>query len=60
VIFYVAGGIYLFGCVVYWFWAQGEIQPWAVQEADPDDSYKFDERESKMTGVSNPALDTRE
>lgn len=56
----LAGGIYLFGCVIYWIWAQGEIQPWAVQEADTDDSTTPDEKDDQSSGVANPALDERE
>lgn len=29
IIFYISAGIYLFGCVIYWFFASGEVQPWA-------------------------------
>lgn len=58
IIFMISGGIYLFGCIIYWIWAQGEIQPWAVQEADTDDnSTKSDDKDD---GVANPALDVRE
>jgi hypothetical protein len=31
------GGVYLFGCIVYWIWAQGKVQPWALQTASPDE-----------------------
>jgi hypothetical protein len=52
------GGIYLFGCVVYWIWAQGEIQPWAMQENKPDERPKS--ANTQVTGFSNPALDIKE
>lgn len=29
IVFYISAGIYLFGCLVYWFFASGEVQPWA-------------------------------
>jgi MFS transporter, ACS family, solute carrier family 17 (sodium-dependent inorganic phosphate cotransporter), other len=29
-VFYISAGIYCVGCVFYWFFASGEIQPWAV------------------------------
>lgn len=32
-VFYISAGIYLVGCVVYWFWASGEVQPWARLDA---------------------------
>lgn len=30
VVFFISAGIYLVGCVIYWFWASGEVQPWAL------------------------------
>lgn len=30
IVFFISAGIYLFGCVIYWFWASGEVQPWAL------------------------------
>ncbi|KAG5677147.1 hypothetical protein PVAND_006929 [Polypedilum vanderplanki] len=57
IIFYIAAGIYVFGCVIYWIWAQGEIQPWAVQE-----SIEFEDASEMpkiQNGISNPALDVK-
>lgn len=31
VVFYIAAGIYLIGCVIYWIWASGELQPWSIE-----------------------------
>jgi hypothetical protein len=53
-----SGGIYLFGCVIYWIWAEGEIQPWAVQDTNKDEHRS--ESNTQMTGFSNPALDIKE
>lgn len=25
----ISAGVYLLGCLVYWIWASGEVQPWA-------------------------------
>lgn len=58
IIFFITSGIYLFGAIVYWFWAQGEVQPWAIQEIEPEDSRKS--RNTQDTGFSNPALDIKE
>ncbi|KAL9701512.1 hypothetical protein quinque_004953 [Culex quinquefasciatus] len=30
-VFYILSGIYLFGVVVYWFCASGELQPWSIE-----------------------------
>lgn len=39
IVFYISSGIYLFGCLVYWFWASGEEQPWArVHTEEIDES----------------------
>lgn len=35
-VFYIASGIYLFGCVIYWFFASGEVQPWAIAAEKED------------------------
>lgn len=32
IVFYISSGIYLVGCVIYWFWCSGEVQPWAIVE----------------------------
>lgn len=53
--FHPIGGIYLFGCIVYFIWAEGEVQSWAVQE----DINAPTELDSKR-GTSNPALDIKE
>lgn len=29
IVFFISAGIYLLGCVIYWFWASGELQEWA-------------------------------
>lgn len=34
IIFYITAGFYLFGSVFYWFFASGELQPWAVRKED--------------------------
>ena len=43
-VFYIAAGIYLIGAVIYWFWASGELQPWAIMdEADPEEEKRYRE-----------------
>jgi len=58
IIFYITSGIYLFGCIVYWFWAQGEIQPWAIQETKIAEPRNL--KNTQVTGFSNPALDIKD
>lgn len=31
-VFMISSVVYLVGCVIYWFWASGELQPWAQQK----------------------------
>lgn len=35
-VFMISAGVYLFGCAVYWFWASGEVQPWALKPVEKD------------------------
>ncbi|XP_070504435.1 sialin-like [Chironomus tepperi] len=58
IIFYIAGGIYLFGCIIYFIWAEGEVQPWAIQE-DINATSGSTEINAKQ-GTINPALDIKE
>lgn len=30
----ISAAVYLFGCLVYWFWASGKIQPWAQKRSE--------------------------
>lgn len=53
-----SGGIYLFGCVVYWFWAEGEVQPWAIQDLEPEDNKTTNS--SQPEGILNLALVTKD
>ncbi|KAG4074236.1 hypothetical protein HA402_008645 [Bradysia odoriphaga] len=38
IIFYIIGGMYVAGCVIYWFWSSGELQSWSqTEKSTPDD-----------------------
>jgi MFS transporter, ACS family, solute carrier family 17 (sodium-dependent inorganic phosphate cotransporter), other len=41
IVFYIAAGIYLFGCIVYWIWCQASVQPWAVQSEINSETEKY-------------------
>lgn len=57
IVFYISAGVYLVGCVIYWFWASGEVQEWAkVPVTESIDMEKCPEKE----GYTNRALDTQE
>ena len=58
-VFYIAAGIYLVGCVIYWFWASGEVQPWAKE----DFTFNLEagsKRTSKLSGYTNEAVELKE
>lgn len=60
-VFYISSGIYLFGCVVYWFWASGEVQPWArLETSDPDGEDQKAKREKDKEGHVNEAATINE
>jgi ACS family sodium-dependent inorganic phosphate cotransporter len=37
IVFYIASVIYIIGAIVYWIWASGEVQPWAIAAKEEDD-----------------------
>lgn len=53
-VFYIAAGIYLFGCVIYWFWCSGEVQPWALVAEEEDQ--RRQEQEEKNNNNSGKAI----
>jgi len=58
IVFYISAGIYLIGCVIYWFWASGEKQPWAVESTSlnqPDGPTK-----QSKNGYTNEAIEMKE
>lgn len=36
IIFYITAAVYLFGSIFYWFFASGELQPWAVRKEEKE------------------------
>ncbi|XP_055627576.1 sialin [Toxorhynchites rutilus septentrionalis] len=52
VVFYIAAGIYLVGCVIYWFWASGELQPWSI-EAQEKAAQELNGRKNGHFGYEN-------
>ncbi|XP_026470914.1 sialin-like [Ctenocephalides felis] len=43
IVFYISSGIYLLGAVIYWFFASGEVQPWAKNLTNTNTSIKNDD-----------------
>lgn len=60
-VFYITSGIYLFGCVVYWFWASGEVQPWArIATIDLDGEDQQEKHKKDKEGHVNEAATINE
>lgn len=65
IVFYIAAGIYLFGCVIYWFFASGEVQWWAKVPTDetavatPELTYP-EKRKAAKEGIVNDSLELKE
>lgn len=63
-VFYIAAGIYLFGCVIYWFFASGEVQPWALVAEEEDKARRQQEEVKKnstaIKGYTNNSLELNE
>lgn len=51
----ISSGIYLIGCLIYWFWASGEVQPWAEKKTEESRSTDI-----KKTSYTNEALEMKE
>lgn len=67
IVFFVSAGIYLFGCLVYWFWASGEEQPWAslgtsdeVTENNVENAEQRKESKNNQNGYVNEAVEMKE
>lgn len=65
IVFYISAGIYLIGCVVYWIWASGEVQPWAMTEPESsaDQQHEMRKNGTKYTvngGHTNEGAEIRD
>ena len=59
--FYISAGIYCIGCVFYWFYASGEVQPWALQETRKEEPEKADvEKNGKSYAYTNDGIELKE
>jgi ACS family sodium-dependent inorganic phosphate cotransporter len=54
IVFYIAAAIYLVGAVIYWFFASGELQPWAVEKVEETEKTEGDQN-FNMKGYDNKA-----
>lgn len=55
----ISAGVYLFGCVIYWLWATGEVQPWALKSSPTENKAKQPEGVTYV-GYANEGLEMNE
>lgn len=61
--FISSAGIYLFGCLFYWIYASGEVQPWAKQEPiEKDDKTNKSsiEKNGKSYAYANEGIELKD
>lgn len=60
--FMISSGIYLIGTLIYWFWASGEVQPWAQQPTENGKTVQRIGENSEPTKATyvNEALEMKE
>lgn len=58
--FLISSGVYLFGCVVYWFWASGEVQPWAKKSSASETNWPKPPDTATYVGYANEGLEMSE
>lgn len=49
----------MFGCIVYWIWCQGTIQPWAVQSTNTSVTDENSKNPSENYAYKNQGLDVK-
>lgn len=60
IVFVISAAVYLFGCLVYWFWASGEVQPWAKTDANDEKPKSNELGTPTYVGYSNQAVEMDE
>lgn len=55
-----SAGVYLIGCVIYWFWVSGEVQPWAETNSASKCSSGEQDKNGKNFAFSNDGLEMKE
>ncbi|XP_031634758.1 vesicular glutamate transporter 2-like [Contarinia nasturtii] len=56
IVFMISSVVYLIGCVIYWIWASGDVQPWAKKQMDSE--YKSKLPNDTMYGTNNDGFET--
>lgn len=56
----ISAGVYLFGCAVYWFWATGELQPWAKKTSAQENCVEKQQNAVTSIGHNNEAFEAND
>lgn len=57
----ISAGVYLFGSLIYWMWATGELQPWAQKSLPVESNNKTKPQDSATyVGYANEGLEMSE
>lgn len=56
----ISAGVYLVGCLVYWFWASGELQPWAQKRSTTIENKQKVSDAATYVGYTNDGLEMSE
>lgn len=56
----ISAGVYLFGCAVYWFWASGELQPWAKKTPAQENCAEKQQNTVTSIGHNNEAFEAND
>lgn len=60
IVFLISSAIYLIGCVIFWFWTSGEIQPWAQKTLTKDQNKQKPTEDRTYVGYTNEGLEIKE
>ncbi|XP_059615178.1 vesicular glutamate transporter 1-like [Phlebotomus argentipes] len=61
IVFYITSGIYCVGCVIYWFWSSGELQPWATAGEKSLEQLESPKKSTtEKNGIKNEAMEMDE
>lgn len=60
IVFFISSGIYLFGCITYWFWASGELQDWAKTPEQLEQENNEKSQIKNKSSFENEAVELQE